>query len=243
MRLLEEIINTLPKEPLIEEIYIGPFDTVVKSMRWGLSSTFRDPCGEEKPAWVRGAGKLVGRPAIELARYALSDNLLEASLGMAAVNSLLNVEGITFHEINAARIVKEHGKGKNVAVVGNFPFLEKIRGEVKNLWVINKRPWEGKEGVKEAGEILPRVDVAALTGSSFINGTAEALISLCPRAYTLVLGPSSPLSPVLFRYGVDAVCGALVVDPEEALPSIWQGASFRHVPGLRLVTMFNPDLS
>ncbi|MFH1037241.1 MAG: DUF364 domain-containing protein [PVC group bacterium] len=238
MKLLKEILTTLPEGHSTQEIYIGAFDTVVKSLRWGISSTFRDPVGENKSAWIKGAGELIGRPALDLARYVLSDNLLEASLGMAAINSLLHTEGIAFHEINAARIVREHGKGKNVAVVGDFPFLEKIRSEVNNLWVISRRPWEGEEGVKEARSILPRADVVALTGSSFINHTAEVLLSLCPRAYTLILGPSTPLSPVLFRYGADAICGTLIDDPDRALPFIRQGASFRHIQGLRLVTMF-----
>lgn len=244
MALVEDIIDGLSSAPKVEAVYVGPFDTLVKSLHWGISSTFRDPCAGHSPAWIRGAGELIGRPAIELGRYALSDRLLEASLGMAAINSLIDTSGLVLREINAAEVVAARGRGRNVAVVGDFPFLQKIRGGIKNLWVVNKPPWKGAAGVKAAAEVLPRADVAAITGSSFINGTAEALLSLCPQAYTLVLGPSTPLSPVLFRYGVDAACGALVADPEQALPHVCQGASFRQIRGLRLVTLFkneNPD--
>jgi uncharacterized protein len=238
MGLLEEIIETLPVEPRIEEVYICAFDIAVKSLDWGLSSSFRDPCSGSSPAWVRRAGELVGMEARELARYALSERLLEASLGMAALNSLLDVSGFTFQEINAARLVLDHGRGKNVVVVGDFPFLRKLQPEVKNLWVISREPWEGQEGIEESRDLLSRADVAAITGSSFINHTAQDLLSYCPQAYTVMLGPSTPFSPVLFKYGVDVICGARVEDPELALKYICQGASFRQIKGVNRATVF-----
>jgi uncharacterized protein (DUF4213/DUF364 family) len=241
MELLEEILDSLPAGPAVEEAYLCAFDIAVRSVRWGLSSAFRDPCHGSSPTWVRTAGKLVGRPACEVARYALSDRLLEASLGMAAVNSLLDPGVFVLREVNAARIIEEKGRGKNVVVVGAFPFLEKIRPEVKSLRVVNRNPWEGREGVEEARAILPRADVVAITGSSFINHTAEELLALCPRAYTVILGPTTPISPVLFRYGVDAMCGAVVADPVFALPFILQGAPFRLIEGVKLVTVFKDD--
>ena len=241
MRLLEEIIETLPGESRIEEVHICAFDIAVKSLDWGLSSSFRDPCSGSSPAWVRRAGELIGMEARELARYALSGRLLEASLGMAALNSLTDVSGFSFQEINAARLVLDHGRGKNVVIVGDFPFLNKLRPEVKNLWVISREPWEGQEGLEEARDLLARADVAAITGSSFINHTAEELLSYCPQAYTVMLGPSTPFSPVLFKYGVDAICGARVEDPELALKYICQGASFRQIKGVNRATAFNPE--
>ncbi len=238
MKLLEEIIETLSGEPRVDEVHICAFDIAVKSREWGLSSSFRDPCSGSSPAWVRRAGELIGMEARELARYALSDRLLEASLGMAVINSLTDVSKFDFREINAARIVLEQGRGKKVAVVGDFPFLQKIRPEVKKLWIISRSPWEGEEGLREAKKILPRADVVAITGSSFINHTAEGLLSYCPQAYTVMLGPSTPFSPVLFRYGVDAISGARVDNPEEALRYISQGASYRQVKGVRRCTAF-----
>lgn len=238
MRLLEEIIDTLPSEVRIEDIHICAFDIAVKSLYWGLSSSFRDPCSSDTPGGVRQAGELIGMEARQLARYSLSERLLEASLGIAALNSLLDVSGFTFKEINAAQLVLDHGRGKNVVVIGDFPFLKKLRPEVENLWIISREPWEGQDGIKEAREFLARADVAAITGSSFINHTAEELLSYCPQAFTIMLGPSTPFSPVLFQYGVDAICGARVDDAELALKYICQGASFRQVKGISRATAF-----
>ena len=60
-----------------------------------------------------------------------------------------------------------------------------------------------------------------------------------PEALVLVLGPSTPLSPALFDYGVHLLSGAVVQDVEAVLRAVSQGANFRQVRrlGVRLVTM------
>jgi len=54
-----------------------------------------------------------------------------------------------------------------------------------------------------------------------------------------VLGPSTPLSPVLFDYGVDLLCGSIVTDIEPVLRAVRQGANFRqvHKAGVQLICM------
>jgi len=51
----------------------------------------------------------------------------------------------------------------------------------------------------------------------------------------MMLGPSTPLSPVLFDYGLDALSGSIVVDRDQLLTCISQGANFRQVRGVRKV--------
>ena len=57
----------------------------------------------------------------------------------------------------------------------------------------------------------------------------------------LVLGPSTPLSPLLFEYGVHLLSGSVVEDIEAVLQAVSQGANFRqvHQYGVHLVTMQN----
>jgi uncharacterized protein (DUF4213/DUF364 family) len=65
-------------------------------------------------------------------------------------------------------------------------------------------------------------------------------MALCrPKALVLVLGPSTPLSPVLFDHGVDILSGSVVEDIDSVLRAVSQGANFRqiHQQGVRLVTM------
>ena len=93
---------------------------------------------------------------------------------------------------------------------------------------------------EEASCILPQADVAAITGTALINHTLDELLDLCrPETSVMVLGPSTPLSPVLFDHGVDVISGTVVVDTDLVLTLIGQGATFRqvHGPGVRLLTM------
>ncbi len=60
------------------------------SKHCGLASTFHEPHPYHGP--VKNVGSLTGLSALELAQYARSDNVLEASIGLAAINSLICVD-------------------------------------------------------------------------------------------------------------------------------------------------------
>jgi len=53
----------------------------------------------------------------------------------------------------------------------------------------------------------------------------------------VMIGPTSPLTPVLFDYGVDVIGGSKVIDPEKAIRSIREGATFQQVKGVRHLNM------
>jgi uncharacterized protein (DUF4213/DUF364 family) len=52
----------------------------------------------------------------------------------------------------------------------------------------------------------------------------------------MVLGPSTPLSPILFDHGVDIISGMQVVDEGAVLRTVGQGGTFRQVEGTKLLT-------
>ena len=97
---------------------------------------------------------------------------------------------------------------------------------------------EGEYAAAAAADLIPRAEVVALTGSALINHTLDGLLSLCrPGATVIVLGPSTPLSPVLFDHGATIISGARVVDEEMTLCTVGQGATFQQVQGVRLLTL------
>lgn len=183
-------------------------------------------------------GCLHTKTARELAEYAYSDNLLEASIGVAAINSLLEVDESRAVEINAVEVLIEHGRDKSVALVGHFPFIPKLRPAVGQLWVIEQRPAEGEYPAESAADLIPQANVVAITSSTLINHTLDGLLALChPEALVMMLGPSTPLSPVLFNYGVSILSGSRVMDEAAVLRTVGQGANFQQVEGVRLLTL------
>jgi hypothetical protein len=236
MTVLDDLLARLDRDAPVRRVLVGAYCTAVCSRGCGLASTVATARPHE--AMVRDAGRLHLKSARQLAEYAASANPLEASIGLAALNSLLQVDERLIVETNGFDLIARRGAGRKVALVGSFPFVPRLAQAVGELKVIELRPIEGEYPASAAGEIIPRSDVVALTGSTLINHTLDRLLSLCrPDAFVIVLGPSSPLSEVLLDHGATAVAGTLVTDEERALKAIGQGASFREVPGTRRVVL------
>jgi uncharacterized protein (DUF4213/DUF364 family) len=236
MSLLDDLITSLPEDTPVRSVLVGLHWVVVCSRFCGMASTIQGEHSHGTPD-VQEAGNLQSRSARDLVQLIHSASTIEASIGMAAINSLLEVDEAQAVELNAADVLAERGRGKNVALIGHFPFISRLRQSVGQLWVIEKRPSEGDYPDYAALELLPRADVVAITGTALINRTMDDLLGLCsPEATVMVLGPSTPLSPVLFDYGVDILSGTRVVDETAVLRTVGQGASFRQVHGVKLLT-------
>ncbi|MEN6300397.1 MAG: DUF364 domain-containing protein [Anaerolineaceae bacterium] len=102
----------------------------------------------------------------------------------------------------------------------------------RNCWVIEKRLFGDDFPEEKAQEFIPQADVIAITGTALINHSIEGLLSLCPSdSIVTVLGPSTPMTPLLFDHGISFLSGSRVIDEEAAITTIQQGASFPQVKG------------
>jgi uncharacterized protein (DUF4213/DUF364 family) len=249
LKLLDDLLATLPDGSL-GDVRVGAFWTAVVvevdgRSSCGLASTLRGGHGHHHGggAAVRDAGQLIECSARELADLARSDSLMEASIGMAAINALLlTKQEDQWVDLNAAHVIAKHGAGRQVALVGHFPFIPQLRESVGKLWVLELRPQDEDLPADAAAEVIPQADVLAITGTTLINRTFEGLMALRrPDALVLVLGPSTPLSPILFDHGAHLLSGSVVEDIDSVLRAVAQGANFRqvHRQGVRLVTTKN----
>jgi uncharacterized protein (DUF4213/DUF364 family) len=240
MNLFDDLIASLPEDAPVRSVLVGLHWVVVCSRFCGMASTIQSEHSHGTPD-VREPGNLQSKSAKELVQLIHSDSTLEVGIGLAAINSLLEVDESQGVEINAADVLAERGRGKNVAVIGHFPFVPQLRQSVGQLWVLELHPIGNDYPAEAAPDLLPRADLVAITSSAFINGTMGGLLKLCrPEATVMVLGPSTPLSPVLFDYGVDILSGTRVMDEDAVLRTVGQGASFRQVKGTKLLTFVNP---
>ncbi len=238
MKILDDLISVVNSEAKVRDIRQGLFHTGVLTRNCGLAATLPRDALRQEPPLVKESGLLLTKNALELARMVYSESILEAVVGMATINSLLEIHEESCDVLNAGDLIAEKGRDKRVAIVGHFPFIPKLRKITKELWVIEKNPQEGDFTEAEAENLVPQADIVGITGTAFTNHTIEHLLSLCnPEAYVVILGDTAPLSPVLFDYGVDAISGTKVIEPELALRCVSQGATYRQIKGIRQLTM------
>jgi uncharacterized protein (DUF4213/DUF364 family) len=228
--LVEELLESVAHlDCPVTRVCVGLHWTVVESRHAGMSHTYKTGRKVE----LRSAGNLAGRSALELARRLRSWEPLEASLGAAALNSLMGASGETG---NAFEHVEEIVAGRSVAVIGRFPGNGRIAARAGQAWFLEMDPREGEYPPQACEELLPRSDVIVLTATALLNRTLPRLLALGAGATTVVLGPSTPMNDVLFRHGADVLGGVRVTDPDRLVESVMQGAKrFERLAGTEAV--------
>ncbi len=219
MKIFDEVIESLP-DYSIRDVRTGSSWTAVSSNNCGLALTFPEPYR----MFVQHSGELIGKSAKEIAQFSKSWNPVEASIGVAAINSLINPVG---EAINALSYIEEIGKGKNIIFVGHFPHMEKIRKVAKSLKIIEKRMQIGDYPDVAAEFLIPESDIVVITGSAFVNKSYKRLLELSKNCYTILIGPSVIMSDVLFDYGVDVLAGSKILDCSRVLDAVSQGGHLK----------------
>ena len=244
MNVYEELLTTLPDSKALQ-VCIGLHWTIVVvesdgARQCGLAATLVGD-HEHGMADVPQAGELESFSTFELARLAISDQPTLRTVGAATINALLPPQPYDSMEVNAAEVIAHHGKDGTVALIGHFPFIPQLRTQVGQLHVLELDPADGELPAEAAPDILPHADVVAMTSMTLLNHTFDDLMALCSEEVSvLLLGPSTPLSPVLFDHGVDILSGSVVTAVEPVLRTIQQAGNFRqvHRAGVRLVTLY-----
>ncbi|HEX2037955.1 MAG TPA: DUF364 domain-containing protein [Chloroflexota bacterium] len=211
----------------------GPFDTgaATRTVEQGVLS---HPLSELAYGLLDGQPPTPRDPAV----------VRRPDVGAAALNALLAAQlratQLPLGDENGLHLLTQESRGRRLAIVGRFPNLAQVRSGAARSWVLELRPEGDELPASAAAEVLPQADAVGITGSTLANGTLEGLLALCrPDAFVLLLGPTTPLSPVLFEYGVDVLCGTLVEDPlrvveqlagEPAIPT-------PRLPGMRPVSL------
>jgi uncharacterized protein (DUF4213/DUF364 family) len=224
------------------DLRVGHYWSVVQaSTGAGMASTLRSETHLDGAPPIPGAGSLLESSPIELAVGLHSPSPPEASLGLATANALLGPPDGRLTEHNAEAILADRGAGKRVAIIGHFPFSERLAPSCADLWVFERGEGrrDGDLGAEMMEELLPQADVVGVTSTTIINGTLPEILDLVrPDAYVLLLGPSTPLTPRLFDFGIDLLCGTIIVNPESVLRAVEQGAVTSQITGVRRVCLW-----
>jgi uncharacterized protein (DUF4213/DUF364 family) len=237
------IIMKLPDDP-VQDVRIGLHWTAVVvekdgGLQCGLASTLDVDHDHTGVPTIPEPGCLADLTGLELADWIHSDIPIRRSVGCATINALTPQDPALWVDQNAEEAILEHGKGKKAVLIGHFPFAENLRSELDDFTVLDLNPKGEDLPASAAPDVLPDADLVAITGMTFINHTLPGLLELCkPDAYILVLGPSTPLSPVMADFGVNLLAGSVIEDIPAVLAAVGQGANFRqvHKAGVRLIT-------
>ncbi len=121
----------------------------------------------------------------------------------------------------------EKGGDGEVVLVGEFPFVKWLEEQVKTLHLFELRKVAGAAPKEAWDEILGRCQVLGLTGTTLLTRAMATYLEKASQAYTIIIGPTTPISPVLFSYGADVMAGSKIVDSGPVFQGIRQGLSFR----------------
>jgi len=242
--MIESVITAAGQEPAatVLDVRIGPFWSVVTtSTGAGMASTMRSSGHTHGSIPIAGAGSLTELSPLELVFLLRSGSAPEAAVGLAAANALLgsSVQGLS--EDKALAVLEQRCEGRRVAMIGRFPFAERLRGRCGQLWVfergLNRR--QGDFGEDAMEQLLPQAEVVAVTATTLLNRSLPGVLAgVHPEAFLMMLGPSTPLTPMLFDFGFDILCGTVIEDPEVVLNAVGQGAVTRQIKGVRRVSLW-----
>jgi uncharacterized protein (DUF4213/DUF364 family) len=231
----------------IDKVCLGLGYTGVKleGGRMGVCHSLLSEMAQECCEIIKQAGTIAGRPAQELLSLAESWDLGERVIGIATMNALSQIvleadpDRYALEERNLIDVL-EVGSEDIVVLVGLIkPFIPIFRSKAKRLYILERGARREKGILPDTAceEIVPKADVAVITGSSLANGTLDRLLELAGNARTVALvGPTVSCVPdPLFKRGVDLAGGVRILDPDKAIQIIGEGGG---TPQLRQAGKF-----
>lgn len=233
MRLERRLLSSIEEEDIeVKGVWIGLSWSAVETEYIGMSHTYKTG----RKAHIKNAGELSDLTAGRLAERVLSWEPLEASVGVAAINSLIEPEG---EPGNIKSYIKREARGKTVTIIGRFPFNDEVRKIARKTYLLEMAPRGEELPAAACEDVIPRSDINVITATALINHTLQHLLELGENGINIVLGPSTPLSPVLFDFGADILAGVRVYDKDAIVKSITQGVKkFKLLNGTEPICLY-----
>lgn len=230
--LYHRLIAGVPEGILITDVVIGEHWVCVicDNGRIGLAMRIIEDLAPSLPASFQGLSLR------QAAKELMSWDYEKASVGMAAMNAWYNTQehlemqkqmvsdNLSNKQSQDAFIAwQPRVRGKKVAVIGHFPYLETRFAPICDLKILERKPQPGDYPDPACEYILHDQDFVFMTGITLINKTAPRLLQLSRNAQTIIVGPSAPMTTILFDFGVNAIAGFLPEDVTGCLSACQRG--------------------
>jgi uncharacterized protein len=229
-KLADSMLSSIVRpDVVVEEIVAGSkFIAVKAGGRMGLSSLLgASPKEHEKDL----EHQMVGKNVKEVAGLLRKQSPFSISLGFAALNAgnAPDPNSIEPSNFPADELIARLGKNKIAGLVGEFPFVEYLKNKVGTFHLFELRSVPGAVPRDEWERALAELDVFAITGTALLTRSMAWFLSRATQAQIVILGPTTPFSPVLFSNGANYLCGSVVTDIEKVAWGIRAGLPFKEV--------------
>ena len=241
--IFDDILAQVPADARLEAVSIGIFWTCVRTQYGaGMCASAHRWIEDPPGALIEAAGSLVGMSVREIAPLYRSASLTARALALASISASCGAMTGKCEKMRAQDLVAKRCEAADhplrIALIGHFHFAESLRqaGHHLDIFELENRCEPGDIPVSKAPELLRHADILLMTSSTLVTHATEELLSYVrPETYKMIVGPSVPLSDVLWSYGLDAVCGSVITDPESVSLAIRQGATHKQLKGCEKV--------
>lgn len=175
------------------------------------------------------SAKLVGRPLSEAAnRLTISKSGFGTSIGLAALNAGMDFPPVDT-SLNAGALLEKIARDRKTVIVGDFPFIEGVKKVALSLHLLEL--WPGPEATPKDqwDAVLNDCEVAAITSTALVSRSLAYFLRMTPNAVRILIGPSTPMSSLLFDLGVDVLAGSRYTNPDGVMAAIEGDATFREI--------------
>ena len=192
----DELYIGIPSGILVEGCVVGKLWTTVRANgNIGVARTLGETDGD-----LNALGQsMIGQPLREVANWLKWDNLVLASIGVAALNAFYNVAQ-RVEALDAPPAFQGELCGKKVAIIGELPNLEAGLKDCADLTVL-PLPCCSK-CIGDEYDAAMAGDFVFISGDALTNQTLPALLAKVGADTKVSLaGISVPAAPVLFAFG------------------------------------------
>lgn len=228
---LIELAQEKTTDKIIKDLRLGLGYTAVllSDDKCGLAYTFRNELGPCCSVFDQ-AGSIKGRDCKEVIQWAKSDNLVQATMGLATINALLQEEDKDYKDGNLFDVIDIRDTD-TLGVIGDFGPLTRGKGKnAKKMYIFERKEGKNYYPYESIDQHLSKCDIIVITSTSIINKTFDSIIRYCKQARQVIMvGPTTPLCPDMFKdYGVNILAGVFVKKPLKVLNVVSQGGGTKN---------------
>lgn len=220
----------------VEDVRIGLGYTAVRleDGGTGVALTFL-PEAKKGCTVFSGLDPLAGKEAPELLAFLTSRDPVEAAVGLATANAVVNRRRQEMFEGDILDSLTLY-PDDHVGMVGFFaPVLPRLKKITASVSVFERIPQKQGDLIpaREAYRLLPRCQVALITSTTLLNHTVDGLLEAATACREVILlGASTPLIPHGFAgTPVTGLSGVIVNRPLDILRIVSEGRGMRYFKG------------